>query len=381
MRIAFLADSYLRDDSTGVNGTQVQMHNLAVEFARRAIEVHYISLTGNRGRGLPEDNGVRFHWIERGCGPMAWVGELGAFRRILDEVDPDVVYQRGRSHLTFVAARWARAHGRRFVWGSNGEDSGERWKLTRRLGRSRRPLWKKPLLWPLMVVRDVLIHRGVEGATGIVAQTWHQSGALRGNYGKRSVVLPSFFPAPERDTVRCPEREVLWMASLAPAKRPELFLDLAEAFAGNAGWRFVLAGGTADAAYERGIARRASALPNVELLGAVPFADTDTYYARASLFVNTSLPEADGLPNAFIQAWLHGTPVLSLHHDPNGWITRHGLGFSARGDAATFLRAGEAFLSGAAGGARMRAACRDFARETFANPETIDAYLELFTDD
>jgi glycosyltransferase involved in cell wall biosynthesis len=115
------------------------------------------------------------------------------------------------------------------------------------------------------------------------------------------------------------------------------------------------------------------------MLGAVPFDESHALYARASLFVNTSRVEADGLPNSFIQAWLHGTPVLSLHHDPNGWIEGEGLGLCARGDTRRFLAGARALLADDGLRAAMGARCARFARETFAAEETIDAYVTLFS--
>ena len=39
----------------------------------------------------------------------------------------------------------------------------------------------------------------------------------------------------------------------------------------------------------------------------------------------------EGVPNIFLEAWAHGTPALTLNHDPDGIITRHGLGGHAEG--------------------------------------------------
>jgi glycosyltransferase involved in cell wall biosynthesis len=171
---------------------------------------------------------------------------------------------------------------------------------------------------------------------------------------------------------------VLWLATLSPGKQPSLFIELAAALQEVAGWRFVLAGGTSDRAFLRELEQRASRLPALDLVGSVPFPETTALFARAALYVNTSRPDADGLPNAFIQAWLQGTPVLSLHHDPNGWIARHGLGFCARGNVGEMQRTCRALLSDPGRIEPMRSRCVAFARETFSNPRVIDTYLDLF---
>ena len=60
----------------------------------------------------------------------------------------------------------------------------------------------------------------------------------------------------------------------------------------------------------------------------VPFSQIDTYFERATILVNTSLFE--GFPNAFIQSWMHCTPVVSLNADPDEIICNLKLGFHSK---------------------------------------------------
>ena len=39
-----------------------------------------------------------------------------------------------------------------------------------------------------------------------------------------------------------------------------------------------------------------------------------------------STSDAEGFPSVFVEAWAHGTPVVSLKIDPDRVIARHGLG-------------------------------------------------------
>lgn len=378
MRIAILADSWLFDPATMVNGTQVQMYHLASAFRRRGHEVHYVALTKDRSAIGPIPDGIRFHWIERSVTAVSWLKDLHDYGAALDRIRPDALYQRGRSHLTWIAARWARTHDRPFVWGSNGEDSCDYWKHLKRIRASSRTRLRKALLYPLAAARDLLVHRGIRDASGVVTQTRTQAEGLRRNYGKDGLVLPSLFEE-SGGSGGTKEKSVLWLASLSHAKQPELFLDLADRCRDLAGWRFLLGGGTRVEYYRRELESRAAMLPNARLLGAVPFAESHAFYERASLFVSTSRPDGDGLPNSFIQAWLHGTPVLSLHHDPNGWIEGQGLGLCASGSKERLLAGGRALLSDDELRAAMGERCVRFARETFSAEETIDAYLALFS--
>ena len=376
MKIALLGDAFLLDPSTGINGTQVQIYNLSRGLSSRGLEVHCISLTLDKHLKAGRVNGINLKWLLSRNRPFGWVFEISRTQKILDEIDPDVIYQRGRSHLTFAAARWAHRRSRRFVWASNGEDSGEFWKQLKRLGRSRRPIWRKLVLAPYMAVQDLYIHRGLKGVDQVISQTEHQKQRILSNFGHSAVILPSvFLPSPGRRRVP-KEKIVLWLANLSPGKQPELFIDLTKQSADLNDWRFILAGGSQDEDYVASLKARTKELPSLALVGPVPFDKSQELYARASVFVNTSLLEADGLPNSFIQAWLDGTPVFSLNHDPNGWITSQGLGYCAHGDFEDLSRALRRMLADRSQLRVMGSACVRFAEVTFGN-EVIDRYVSV----
>jgi glycosyltransferase involved in cell wall biosynthesis len=72
---------------------------------------------------------------------------------------------------------------------------------------------------------------------------------------------------------------------------------------------------------------RASMLDNLDLYEDVPWSKIDNYFARARVFVNTSTYE--GFPNTFVQAALHGAPVVSWRVDPDQLLSTGQLGLCA----------------------------------------------------
>ncbi len=379
MRVAFLAEAFLLDVSTGLNGTQVQLYNLAEGFVKRGVEVDYIASTKNFRKDNEVINGIRVHWARTKEGPFSWVRNIFIYLNKLDQIQPDVVYQRGRSYLTYVGMKWAKKNQKKFIWGSNGEDGCDFWKHMRLLWSSKKPLWKKLILSPGGLVQDMFIHKGIRGSDNIVNQTENQKQRLFKNFHKMGLVVPSYFPVPFQASEPVhKEKMVLWLANLSPKKQPELFIQLAEYCRSCSGWRFVLGGGTKDKEYLHRISALSRTLPNMEMVGPVPFEESNGYFSRASLFVNTSMMEAEGLPNAFIQAWLAGAPVLSLVHDPNGWIMKNHLGICAKGNLREFLEKGKALLMNRAEREAMGERCRDFAMTTFATDRIIDEYIRIF---
>ena len=378
MKIAFLADSFLEDESTGINGTQVQMYNLALAFKSRGLEVHYISLTRHWKRLDEIVDGTMIHWVQQGKSIFSWMRNIKDFNKILDRVQPDVLYQRGRSYLTYTAAKWAVKNGRQFVWGSNGEDSCDFWKGLRALRGSRRPLWKKIILTSYLVLNDTLIHNGIRNANHVINQTQYQKRRLFRNYGKRGIILPSYYPLSQPHCIQDRKQQCLWVANLSSNKQPEIFLKLAKHCISFKDWTFVLVGGTQDEKYWNFLVKEASALPNLIMTGAIPFEQTTLLFSKAALLINTSIVE--GISNAMIEAWLHGVPVLSLNNDPNGWISKYNLGFCAKGNLESFLSHGFQILKDTKTLALTGDQCLDFAKKTFSSSYTIDRYLELFRD-
>jgi glycosyltransferase involved in cell wall biosynthesis len=121
---------------------------------------------------------------------------------------------------------------------------------------------------------------------------------------------------------------VAWIGAVKEVKQPGLFLELARRLAEEKA-EFVMAGRMADAKYRAAVTEAEKQRKNFRYLGEVPFSDTAGFFSRAGIVVSTTVRAAEGLPNVFIQAWLHGAPVVSLHDDPDGAMAEQGIGYRA----------------------------------------------------
>jgi len=135
-----------------------------------------------------------------------------------------------------------------------------------------------------------------------------------------SQVIPNGHPLPpmteqKRDTI-------LWVGRDELVKRPEFFLDLAEAVPDE---HFTMICQTLnnDQNYAN-LAARAAKIRNLQFIRHIPFDKIDTYFQRAKIFVNTS--DSEGFPNTFIQACIAGTPILSLNVNPDGFLVKYNCG-------------------------------------------------------
>lgn len=82
------------------------------------------------------------------------------------------------------------------------------------------------------------------------------------------------------------------------------------------------------------VRRELSILQNVVLHGQMGRVQTLQAMAAAKVLVNTSL--AEGFPNTFLEAWVLGTPVISLFVDPGGVIEANRLGYVCQGNLERF---------------------------------------------
>ena len=164
-------------------------------------------------------------------------------------------------------------------------------------------------------------------ANTIIAQNEFQRTMLKKNFSKNSVLIKNLFPLTKRGM---PEKAkppiVLRVGSMSNVKNPELFLRLAETMPEAA---FQMIGGVGDdqALHDR-IRESAQRIPNLEFLGVIPFNEVNEYYRRAAILVDTA--KFEGFANAFIQAWMSYTPVVSLNSDPDEIICRYSLGFHSK---------------------------------------------------
>lgn len=374
MKLAILGQGYLFDSTASINGTLVQLYNLSQGFTASGVEVHYITITKDLQKPKRELlNGVHIHWIHSEGGILEWYSNNAKYGLTLEKIKPDAIYVRGRNTLQYVGGKYAAKHKINYVWGTNGDDSAEFWKNLKRLNISNKSFLKKIMLFPLKALEDIFINKGMKLATTIINQSEHQQKETKKLLGRNGIILPSYFLKTEcRDSK---ENIILWMASLSKNKQPYTYINLIESCDLN-GWNAILGGGTTDKSFENQI-RDSVVNLSITFVGKVDYNHTFNYYCKSKIFVNTSVRE--GLPNAYIQSWLSGTVVLTLNHDPNGWMKKYNIGFSAKGDIVALKNKLQELINNPITLQTMSDNAVKFASETFANSNIIEEYINHFS--
>jgi glycosyltransferase involved in cell wall biosynthesis len=167
---------------------------------------------------------------------------------------------------------------------------------------------------------------GLFNASALVAQTNDQKDALL-QLGRQATIIKNGFEIKnDRQYMKNTEDAfILWVARAQAMKRPELFVDLAQA---NPNYSFLMImpiNNQVESINLRDqILDKIRDLPNLKYIPYVESSEIQRYFDQAILFVNTS--SAEGFPNTFIQSGLGHTPILSIGINPDHIFDRYALG-------------------------------------------------------
>ncbi len=184
---------------------------------------------------------------------------------------------------------------------------------------------KKVLRLPESIIYDYLYEYGIAKANHVIVQSVMQKNLLKENFMRDALIIRSGHPIHPSFDRKFPLK-ILWIGSIKPVKRPDLFIRLVESCQGL-NIEFVLAGQKVDKKFADDVFQRTTELKNFRYIGEVPFAESAHVISSAHILVNTTENGYEGLPNAFVQAWLAGVFVLSLNCDPDGFLNQENLGY------------------------------------------------------
>lgn len=325
LRFALLSQAWPADPGVFFTGSSVQAYYVARELVQRGHSV-LVTLSEHREFETFEDGSLRVVSMPRPKGGLTGI-LLGRWRRsmieLLKEFQPDVVYQRGKLSATIIAASYARKSHATFVWLSNADNSGQRWKFLKKSLAKNKDLAKLLPRILRALVEDMFIERAVRRADLAVAQTEVQRQEVASNFGLQPVVIGSGHRIPGFAEKTNARPAVLWLANLTPVKNPTCFVRLARDLASEKA-NFVMAGRPANEQILNDVVSLAKGLRNFDYRGGVGLIDGNALFGAADIFVLTS--RFEGLPNTLVQAAMHGVPIISLRNDPDGIIQEHSIG-------------------------------------------------------
>lgn len=285
-------------------GAEVQAAVLAEALSRRGNEVVFVAADLAPGESLPLPAENAFNSGDGVRGLRFFHPRMTGIMDALRRVDASVYYQRNAGMITGLTAWFCKRHGRIFVYGagSNTDFSSRQVRIDN--------------------VRDRLLYFwGLRHADGIIVQNEGQAKSCREVLNREAIVIPNSIEPQNSGRPRQAET-IVWIGALRRVKRPEIFLEMVRRLPQ---YSFVLIGGGigSEPDFAENILREAGTMPNVTATGRVSHEQVDGYLESAALLVNTS--SVEGFPNAFLEAWRGGVPVLSFV-DVDDLISQNGAG-------------------------------------------------------
>ena len=319
-------------------GSEYQAYLYANELIKQGIEVIFLAYVRNGDNYLEIVRNIRVYH----CAPPKWVQKTPVLRNgdiryssyryfayVLDKEKPDAILQIGESSLTGSFVKLGRARNIPFIW----------------VCASDRSLWPHHFCWkaPLGYMGDLLTDYGIRNATRHFLQNQEQIDCFKKKFQDCEFgTFPNIQPVPDSLPVKDNPPLIVWVANLKPLNQPELFVKLAEDFAKQYNYKFVMMG-RADENYIRQMESNSSRLPNFRFIGSQTQDDVNIWLEKASLLVNTS--QFEGFSNTFVQAWLRKTPVITLNVNPSRVFDEHHIGACANNDFDRLCQLVKQFLS------------------------------------
>jgi glycosyltransferase involved in cell wall biosynthesis len=283
-----------------------------IEFllAKHDVDVVYLTACDQPGF-VPE--GYRIVRFSDRRGLRRYGAFFDAFRLYgaLKRLEPDAIVQFVGCAHTGIAAFYAKHNRCRMIW---------------RVTSDRHLLPERSAWWRVhRHVERLFLSYGVRNAHAIVAQTNNQRRLLIDRFGRDdAIVVANFHPTPPAPARPRAEQRVIWVGNLNRTKNPAAFVRLAAKFAAFSDVTFTMVGASNEDPWTQEQLALIRAAKNVEYLGKLSQDDVNALLEHSTVLVNTS--EHEGFANTFIQAWLRRVPVASLHVDPDGLLSRAGLG-------------------------------------------------------
>ncbi|MDO8450787.1 MAG: glycosyltransferase family 4 protein [Rhodoferax sp.] len=277
--------------------------------------------------------------------------------RALKRADADVYYVSCAGPIVGYVAAFCKLFGKRFVFRAAIDADCEL-----------RPLY-------LHHRHELPLYRfGLRNTQTRLVQSEKQRASLTQNYGLDSQIAGMLVDWPET-VPPIDERpiDVLWLANLKPAKRPDWIppvCDLLPDFA------IQIAGGKdhhRPDLYDL-VSDYAADHPNVEFHGAVPYTQSIRLFDQTKVFINTS--EFEGFPNTYLQSWARGIPVVATY-DPDGLIQKRGLGVAVS-TPAELAHVVRRLLSSPSEWLECSQRCIQFMEERYRNDIVLQPYRQAF---
>ncbi len=318
MKICFVSQNiyalFYKNGNDTIGGAELQQLYIGKGLAQKGYIVQYITQDCGQDELETIDNIQLYKSFREDQGiPVVrfLYPRLYKIWKALKKADADVYYVRSAGFILGIVAYFCRIYGKKAIYaGAHDTD----FMPGKHIIRTRRDVF--------------LYHYGLRHCDKVIVQSLLQKKLLKQNFGINGELIRNISLEP---LVKIPDEQkqcILWVATLRTWKRPHYFINLAQKFPEE---NFIMIGGKDphSPSLYTDIKNRCDYVNNITFLGFRPLDETETYFNKCKIFINTS--EYEGFPNTFLQAWRRGTPVISFV-DPDNLIKDNNLGIIVKSE-------------------------------------------------
>ncbi len=292
-------------------GSEVQLFLIASQLAGdQSIDCHFMVADFGQKNRETFDNITTWKSINFKANMLK---QIWVFYQTLKKIQADIYIQRALSKFSGIIAFICKLSGKKFAYmvANDGEVD-----LTHPIHRN--PIWK------------TLAKKLFKFSNLIYVQSEYQKEAVKKNFNRDSIIIRSVVAESKRADKPDSKDYILWIGRCDKLyKQPEHFLHLARE---NPDYKFVMIApaATNQQDYFELIRKQASTVSNLLFINFVPHNESNSYFQKAKLLVNTSNQE--GFPATFLQAGINKTPILSLNVNPDNIFDKNKIGLVSRND-------------------------------------------------
>ncbi len=350
MKFCFVMPSFIKDAK---GGSEIQAYLAAQELLRRGWEVYYIRENNQYYGEVKKIDGIFVYSLRKRHTKLKWLNSRSLLS-VMDDIRADYWYCRGTISYIYPVWRNASKVGGKILWAC----SSDRF-LSKQVIKE---LNKDSLLRKIASRIDrYLFQKCIRKIDLIILQNNEQKRLLKLNFGLDGKIIYNSCPT---ISVIDKDREpiILWVGSLKYNKHPEKFIEVVKGLKEKS-CKFLAVGREAE---ELGFAEKyleiEKHIPAFNYVGELEKKEVFRLFESAKLLINTS--DYEGFPSTFIEAWMHGVPVVSLNVDPDKMIQKNGLG-KVSGNMTQLVKDIEQLIEDQELWDEISHKCRRFAEENF----------------
>lgn len=296
-------------------GAEYQSKILANSLSKDCYEIFFVSYNSTHEDGVVDSDGYRVYTLKISPTRQEKLTFYASFfnkvKKILETEKCNLIYQRVLNSLSFRASIYAKENEIPYLVHIADNYSIEFAGI--------KGFFKK-----------LIFKKTVQNKTRFIVQTELQMSVLEKFVNPNDIEQVSNMHPILNDKVgRKNKKKVLWIGNSRPVKQLEVFIELSKDFI-KSDLKFIVIGNLPDSPYGKFLFEKMQTAKNLEYLGVKDNNYINKLLFSSGLLVNTSISE--GFSNTFIQAWMAGTPVLSLNSNPDNLFDSNSIGYFCDGD-------------------------------------------------